>query len=79
MALVLDLVFSGEIFGKAGQEVGKEFAQKEVRKIISAWRLCKTKDTAHQGYLNLQGIEAVQNTEDLDDYKRGIIASKYAV
>ena len=40
-ALVLDLVFSGEMFGKAGQEVGKEFARKEVRKIMSSWRLCK--------------------------------------
>ena len=77
--LVLDLVFPGRMFGKAGQKFGKDYARKEVRKIMPSWRLLKTKDTAHQGCLNLQNIEALWKTEDLDNYESGVIVSKYVV
>ena len=50
--LVLELVHSGEMFGDAGKKVGMEFARQSVNSIMSEWRLCKTKDTSHQGCLN---------------------------
>ena len=58
-ALVLEMMMFGEMFGKAGQHTTKDFVTKEVRKVITGWHLCKAQDTAHQGCLNLQGIEAV--------------------
>ena len=78
--LVLDLVFSGEMFGEAGKKVGRQFITREVRKLLPAWRLCKAKDTAHQGCLNLQGIEAVRQIEpNLEKGEKGLIASKSSV
>ena len=53
--------------------------KKQVQKTFSAWDLCKAKDTCHQGCLNLQGIEAVRNVENLEKYKRGLIPSKSTV
>ena len=41
--------------------------------------MCKARDTAHQGCLNLQGIEAVRPVEDLEDKERGMIPSKSAI
>ena len=73
--LVVQVIF----FGKAGQEFEKDYTRNGVRTIIPAWRLCKTKDTAHQECLNLKGIEALWITEDLDDYERGVIVSKSVV
>ena len=78
-ALVLEIVMSGEMFGEAGQSVGKDFIAKEVRKVITAWHLCKTCDTAHQGCLNLQGIKAVQQSQELEKGEEGFIHSKLAV
>ena len=52
---------------------------KEVRKSYPAWRLCQAKDKAHQGCLNLQGIEAVRQVEKLDHYERGMMPSKSSI
>ena len=78
-ALILDMVVSGELFGEAGKDASNDFLRKEVRKVFTAWRLCKAKDTAHQGCLNLQGIEAVRRTQELEKGKQGFIASKSAI
>ena len=79
VSLVLDMVVSGEVFGNHGKEARKKFVKKQVQKTFSAWDLCKAKDTCHQGCLNLQGIEAVRNVENLEKYKRGLIPSKSTV
>ena len=34
------------------------------------------RDTAHQRYLNLQGIEAVWQVEELEDQEEGMLPSK---
>ena len=78
-ALVLDMVVSGKMFGDAGKDASKNFVQKEVRKVFTAWRLCRAKDTAHQGCLNLQGLEAVRRTQELEKGEQGFIASKSAI
>ena len=78
-ALVLEMVFSGEMFDEAGTSVGKDFVTKEVQKEITAWRLCKARDMAHQGCLNLQGIEAVRRSQELEKGEQGFIHSKSAV
>ena len=59
-ALVRKMVFSGEMFGEASTSVGKDFVTEEVQKERSTWQLCKDRDMAHQGCLNLQGIEAAR-------------------
>ena len=78
-ALVLDLVMSGDMFGAKGQEGGKEFIQKDVQKTFTAWRLCQAKDTAHQGCLNLQGIAAVHQIEELEEREQGMMPSKSSI
>ena len=78
-SLVLDLVFTGEMFGEAGKVASKHFVCQQVQKTITAWRLCKAKDTAHQGCLNLQGIEAVCQAEELEKGEEGMIHSKSAI
>ena len=78
-ALILDMVVSGELFGEGGKDERINFVRKEVRKVFTAWRLCKAKDTAHQGCLNLQGIEAVRRTQELEKGEQGFIASKSAI
>ena len=47
--------------------------KKEARKTFTAWRLCMAKDTAHQGCLNLQGLEAVCQVEELEKREEGLI------
>ena len=37
------------------------------------------KDAAHQGCLNLQGIEAVRHVEELEEREQGILPSKSAI
>lgn len=79
-ATVLDLVVSGELFGEeASKKATTKFVRKEVRKTFTAWRLCMAKDTAHQGCLNLQGIEAVRRVEELEEREQGMIPSKSSV
>ena len=52
---------SGELFGKDGKDAASNiFFKKEVHKVFTAWYLCKAKDNAHQGCLNLRGIKAVR-------------------
>ena len=77
--VVLDMVMDGSMFGPKGQQAGKKFVRKEVRKTYPAWRLSQAKDTAHQGCLNLQGIEAVRQVEKLEHYERGMMPSKSAI
>ena len=52
-ALILDMVVSEEFFDKVGKDASIQFVKKEVRKVFTAWHLCKAKDTLHQGCLNL--------------------------
>ena len=77
--LVLEMVMSGEMFGEASQSAEKDFITKQVHKIIMAWRLWKAQDTAHQGCLNLQGIGAVQQSQELEKGEEGFIHSKLEV
>ena len=42
-ALVLEMVVSGEMFGEVGKDVTKYFVKNKVRKLFTAWRLCKDK------------------------------------
>lgn len=37
------------------------------------------KDTAHQGCLNLQGLEAVSQVEELENREEGMISSKSSI
>ena len=67
------------MFGKAGKDATKELVKREVCKVFTDWRLCKAKDTAHQGCLNLQGIEAVRRTQELEKREEGFIASSSAI
>ena len=76
---VLNMVVSGEMFGQKGKQAGQKFVRKQCRKTYTAWGLCKAKDTCHQGCLNLQGIEAVRQVEDLEKYERGMLPSKSSV
>ena len=69
-AFVLNMVMSDEVFGNAVTSAGKQFVTNEVYKVITAWRLCKARDTAHQGCLNLQGIEAVRQLQELEKTKK---------
>ena len=78
-ALVLEMVLSGKMFGEVEKDVTKDFVKNKVRKVFTAWRLCKAKDTAHQGCLNLHGIEAVSRTQDLEKGEQGFITSKSAM
>ena len=77
--LVLELVVFGGMFGKIGNEVGEDYVLSEVRRKFPAWKLCKAKDTAHLGCLNLQGLNAVRSVQELEDRQQGYIASKSAI
>ena len=77
--LVMDMVMSGDLFGEKGVQASKEIVRKEVRKKFTAWKLCMARDTAHQGCLNLQGIEAVRQVEELENRERGMMPSKSSV
>ena len=61
---VLDSVRDGTMFGQAGKKACKKFVTNECRKEMSGWKLRAKKDTCHQGCLNLQQTEAVQNVQD---------------
>ena len=37
------------------------------------------RETAHQGFLNLQGIEAVRQVENLEDQEEGMLPSKSSI
>ena len=64
------MVVSGGMFGEAWKDAAKELVKREVCKVFTAWRLCKTKDTVHQGCLHLQGIETVWCTQELEKEKK---------
>ena len=76
---VLDLIFDGTLFGDVGGEVGEEYARDVMRKSFSAWKLCRAKDTAPQGCLNLQGLGHVRCVEELEKGEQGLFASKSAI
>ena len=54
--IVLDLFFNGQLFGETRVAAGQSYAREIVKKKFPAWKLCKAKDTAPQGCLNLQGL-----------------------
>ena len=75
-SVVLDLVVCGTLFGEKVKKASKKIIWREVKKTFRAWKLCMAKDTADQGCLNLQGIEAVRKVEDLEEQEEGILPSK---
>ena len=56
---MLDLVFSGEFFGDAGITARQSYAYEVMKRNFPTWKLSKVKDTAHQGCLNLNGLEQI--------------------
>ena len=77
--IIFDLVFSGELFGEYGKNAGQHYAQQVIKKKFPAWKLCKAKDTAPQGCLNLQGLGQVRLVEDLEKGEKGLFASKSTI
>ena len=77
--IVFDLVYNGDLFGDASAEVGEIYAQNFMKKKFPAWKLCKTKDTAPQGRLNLQGIGEIQCVEELKKGEQRLFASKSTI
>ena len=77
--VVLGLVVCGKLFGEKGKKASKTFIRREVKKTFRAWKLCMAKDTAHQGCLNLQGIEAVRKVEELEEREEGMLPSKSSI
>ena len=61
-ALVLEMVVSDDMFEDVKKDVTKDFVKNKIRKAFTAWRLCKAKDTTHQGCLNICGTEDVCRT-----------------
>ena len=74
--IVLDLVYNGDIFGDTGAEIGEIYAQNVMKKKVPAWKLCKAKDTAPQGCLNLQGLGEIQCVEELKKVNRVCLPQK---
>ena len=54
--IVLDLVYNGDLFGDTDAEIGKIYAQNIMKNKFPAWKLCKAKDKAPQGFLDLLGL-----------------------
>ena len=54
--IILDLIYDGTLFGDKGKDMGENYARQVMKKKFPAWKLCKAKDTAPQGCLNLQGL-----------------------
>ena len=77
--IILDLVYNGTLFGKKGKEVGDNYARQVMKKKFPAWKLCKAKDTAPQGCLNLQGLGQVRCVEELEKGEQGLFASKSTI
>ena len=77
--IILNMVMNGDMFGEKGQDAGTQFIWREVRKTYPAWKLCQARDCAHQGCLNLQGIEAVRQVEELAKHEQGMLPSKSAI
>ena len=63
---VLDLIVDRTLFGDVGGEVGEKYAREVMRKHFRAWKLFRTKDTAPQGCLNLQGLGHARCVEELE-------------
>ena len=77
--IVLDLVFNGQLFGETGIAAGQSYAREVMKKKFPAWKLCKAKDTAPQGCLNLQGLGQIRCVEELEKGERGLFASKSSI
>ena len=76
---VLDLMYSGDLFGASGTAVGELFARNIMKKKFPAWKLCKAKDTSPQGCLNLQGLGQIRCVEELEKGEQGLFASKSTI
>ena len=58
--IVLALVYNGGLFGDTSAEIGEIYARNIMKKKFPAWKLCKAKDAAPQGCLNLQGLGEIK-------------------
>ena len=77
--IILNMVMNGDMFGEKGMQAGTNYIWREVRKTYPAWKLCQAKDCAHQGCLNLQGVEAVRQVEELEQREQGMLPLKSAI